>query len=1122
METRYGQVGAEPFEEDWRSRNVSQEKVALSKFYQEQEQKERERKQQNLERKQSGKRRSNSLWRRKSNKDSTPNVNGSSTSQASPPAEPAPTHEREMAALEASTASSAPAPARSLVPEVIRDAPTWYTRDLAAPVSLNVRYNIHNPIGPRWYRNHHLLAPHEARPDARPSSYFSPDFPPMASSSSVRLDEPRVSSRRPPSVQSPASSQVRVAEKPRTRKTSQNTPDNVDFLDGSDPWGQNFHHTSPYDVSSPADAAPDPNVTSQTRSRVSSVATANQKHRTVTPSPLSQSTSAVHLTTQSTSAIHLTAQSTATINRTPLADTQSYDEARPSLPRKLSKRRTPVLGFFGGRSVSAGSAPVSSPDESSTSAAPSSRPSSKRESRLGPPPSNPAAFAAATKKDKRGSVLGRLAKKLSVYKKPKDDSGRTSRTSQILQMEDARPDDVRMQDDKLAAFVTDKTPSPRRSPSPQVAKRVPPPEAETTEPMSMPSPEKVDDDLDYSVSAAMSAYPQPTQPVAAQEPEPAPAPTPIPAPAPALTPLVVPSTPLADTALTHVNPPPSPTPPVIKRQSQLPPVASPAPQLAPTGIFQDKEQRISIASFEDFAFSIGKLTVANPDIPSVENTPNQPSASLPSTRESLPAATSLSTQLPSGARAPNPYHFQTNRVFKAPAPAREISNPPMTQTRTRRERSASPVKRSASPTKLQKRAPKSRTPSPERPKLPKVEVPRRQSKDKREKSSSRSPTKRSSAAAAASQHDLQPPPRIPAAGNLEASPAHSSTSMIPNYGSPIPTIPDLPSTPETVPPPLPDKEIPRPPPLIKRDSGLNRSTETFKLVRSASGTVYASGETIHAGGQSWEVVEEQDVGRRRSSRDRLADGSPTKRESRTRRERERQPSVEIAPPPKDLPSKRTSKRVSAPAPDMRDSYPGTSSSGSAGPAVPPKKSSKEKERGRGREREKEREKDRKSTRHSTQSSGAVLQRAPSLTNRPTSEMFPTAELNDLRAKEAWDLERLYKGRSMYGEEMRQQVASPPPPPVPAKDSGRQSHGSAHTSFMLQTPFAPQQQQQRRRSAAKSTSNRTSSDDVFNRTSANPLPPPPRESTFQPGSLRDSDPKTSEYWRQYAGVVAEAH
>lgn len=46
------------------------------------------------------------------------------------------------------------------------------------------------------------------------------------------------------------------------------------------------------------------------------------RHKTVTPSPLSQSTSAVHL--------------------------HAIDPAQIQLPRKLSKRRKPFTGIFGG------------------------------------------------------------------------------------------------------------------------------------------------------------------------------------------------------------------------------------------------------------------------------------------------------------------------------------------------------------------------------------------------------------------------------------------------------------------------------------------------------------------------------------------------------------------------------------------------------------------------------------------------------------------------------------------------------------------------------------------------------------------------------------------------------
>ncbi len=48
----------------------------------------------------------------------------------------------------------------------------------------------------------------------------------------------------------PNSSQTRIPDpsgKVRTRKLSNTTPDNVDLLDGSDPYGTNWHHESPYD-----------------------------------------------------------------------------------------------------------------------------------------------------------------------------------------------------------------------------------------------------------------------------------------------------------------------------------------------------------------------------------------------------------------------------------------------------------------------------------------------------------------------------------------------------------------------------------------------------------------------------------------------------------------------------------------------------------------------------------------------------------------------------------------------------------------------------------------------------------------------------------------------------------
>lgn len=145
----------------------------------------------------------------------------------------------------------------SLVPDPLTELPAWYNKDSWSNGSMShkVRFPIHNPVGPRWYRNYHLIPPSHRQRSARPPSVFSPSFPPMAFSSTQQeqIDEYRAGPSRTPSgspLPTPNSSQTKVEETAgkRSRKTSQTAHDNVDMLDVSDPWGTNWHHQSPYDI----------------------------------------------------------------------------------------------------------------------------------------------------------------------------------------------------------------------------------------------------------------------------------------------------------------------------------------------------------------------------------------------------------------------------------------------------------------------------------------------------------------------------------------------------------------------------------------------------------------------------------------------------------------------------------------------------------------------------------------------------------------------------------------------------------------------------------------------------------------------------------------------------------
>jgi hypothetical protein len=74
--------------------------------------------------------------------------------------------------------------------------------------------------------------------------------------------------------------------------------------------------------------------------------------------------------------------------------------------------------------------------------------------------------------------------------------------------------------------------------------------------------------------------------------------------------------------------------------------------------------------------------------------------------------------------------------------------------------------------------------------------------------------------------------------------------------------------------------------------------------------------------------------------------------------------------------------------------------------------------------------------------------------RPTSELTPAAEMNALRAREVWEMDRLWKGRSVaYGLEGPQVVYAQSIGDVGSTTSvNGVNHGSTHTSYKLQQGF----------------------------------------------------------------------
>ncbi|KZT41387.1 hypothetical protein SISSUDRAFT_306140 [Sistotremastrum suecicum HHB10207 ss-3] len=117
--------------------------------------------------------------------------------------------------------------------------PAWHRKqgdwNSTPPAYYRSYYTIDNPVGPRWYLNHHLLRA-DARSQLRPPlSHHHPAHPSTQNS----LPDPS------------------QPHEPRKRKISATNP-NVHLLDGSDPWGTNWHHDSPYDIG--LERTPEPTV----------------------------------------------------------------------------------------------------------------------------------------------------------------------------------------------------------------------------------------------------------------------------------------------------------------------------------------------------------------------------------------------------------------------------------------------------------------------------------------------------------------------------------------------------------------------------------------------------------------------------------------------------------------------------------------------------------------------------------------------------------------------------------------------------------------------------------------------------------------------------------------------
>ncbi|KAF5385455.1 hypothetical protein D9757_005426 [Collybiopsis confluens] len=1080
--------GAEPYEEASSQGNES--KLAspdeLKAFYQDMEKRERE---QQLERKAS---RRKSVFSRNRSAKTTPSGNPavSRGPESEPPSLETPniastathsgqkleeTHD-EMDTLERNekndlVANNLPA-ARSIIPDTLQELPAWYTHDdWASTTSFRVKFPIHNPVGPRYYHNHHLIPPSLYRPGARPPSIFSPSFPAMGTNSmperldeSIRMPGPsRTPSHSP--LPTPNSSQTRVADlgiKPRSRKTSQTAHDNVDLLDVSDPWGTNWHHESPYDIGlgSTGPMVPDADPS---RSRRSSMTT-QARRKTVTPSPLSQSTSAIHL-------------------QAPLAEGSH-------LPRKLSKRRglSGIFGSYGkSHTLDSHSLPHSPVRDIPSNSSPSHDDRSKRTSTLppGPPPSNRS--LSSLKKERRGSILGRLTKRFSVTRK---------QPNGVLPHTEVDSSEVR------AAL--------NKSPE-KLSKRIPAPFLDNAQ---VEGPHKAVQDADRRSTISIDTS------------------------FPAAGTLMVanPDAPSSEISTPPQNeaPLPADSPDSQHRRSaerrysnaQLHPsifvtyLSSPSlsvsePRIAPTSLEQSLSNRHAESEKKNSFQGNRASNLSSSGKQSLENKPLPRPSDVGGSHLPSDGYRSLENRRPSSPTHGPPPPSSTTK----PIPLPDVSAAPPPPSSTTK---LIPLPDSFAP------IPPSATTKPiPLPNMTKVSFPPNDA------------VLHSSAQLSVAQ------------ANVDDSPL-SAASMLAN--------PPTPNVADDTPIPAPETR-----PSVSREPspGISsvtvRETETFKLIRTKSGNVQRAGETIPAVGEQWEVVEgvsptkmaskskEQD----RSSSSRSDWEHVESRERDLRRESRKQEATDVS----ERRRKRSSKSHSHGQHSVDDLlYTQTSYNDRPLDRSSSLEANQRADEVRsGRSRDSRRRSSRKiSGSHSASPTKAPsvparpLERASSKSTRPTSEVPSAADLNALRAREAWEMERLYKGRSMYGIEQNDQTVVPVPA-VPATTSKHDVaiHGSSHTSFVMQnfgsqgssmtqiyhsipaqppTTSLPAPSASRTVTASTSPLTASASDILSLPRLSNPLPEPPRE-TLTPTRISQtfSDSNTakngrpSEYWTSYAEV-----
>lgn len=350
---------------------------------------------------------------------------------------------------------------------------------------------------------------------------------------------------------------------------------------------------------------------------------------------------------------------------------------------------------------------------------------------------------------------------------------------------------------------------------------------------------------------------------------------------------------------------------------------------------------------------------------------------------------------------------------------------------------------------------------------------------------------------------------------------------------------------------------------------IRRQTETFKLVRTPSGHVETVGSSFVADGEHWHVVEspKEDKGSRRSRREREQSEEQEKPERRRSKRVEREGASEDSDP-------------------QRGEHYRVSSNG-RGPSevdASQHRSRDSKRRSSGHERRRSSREDQQadamratqtpviyaSRPHAPSSNTSTISGARGeprasvmASTRPSSEFQSVADMNALKAKDAWEIERLWKGRSMiYAPEgttashSRHHISSDSrPSTIMSHDLHRAStipsvggeavlsaYGSSHTTYMMspyqghphaatypQLPTSPRADRLANgvaphpaRYAPPSAHDLPPLGTSPPRT--NPLPEPPRLSPYKPSPLPASlagpanGASSPDFWNRYAGVT----